>query len=106
MPRQKARVDKPHDQIKKALKQAGYNVIDSSKFGGGFPDLVVVLKTGRVALIFEVKNPPDHPTWRRPEFTEAELKFMMQLVEPVYRVIDDPQSAIDLLYQIELGGQI
>ena len=52
--RRAARVDSNHAQIMRALRRAGWAVHDTSRLGGGFPDLVAG-RDGRVVLI-EVKD--------------------------------------------------
>jgi len=41
MPRYAARTDENHAEVAKAFAALGYSVQDTSKVGGGFPDLVV-----------------------------------------------------------------
>lgn len=85
------RVDSNHSEIRSALRKAGFIVYDTSKFGEGFPDLVVVLKNGRAAILTEIK--PEGGGQIKPD----EVTFMLKLVEPAYRIVMSSQQAIDVL---------
>ena len=52
--RRKARVDANHAEITEALRRCGWTVLDTSRLGSGFPDLLAA-KHGRIELI-EVKD--------------------------------------------------
>ena len=54
MPRYCARVDANHGTVREVLRKSGWLVIDCSRVGGGFPDLVA-LKGSRVEFC-EVKD--------------------------------------------------
>lgn len=60
MMRQAARIDLNHRIIREGLRRMGYFVVDSSRLGRGFPDLVVIGR-GQVALL-EVKQPGEKLT--------------------------------------------
>jgi len=62
----------------------------------GFPDKVVMLKNGRVALLLEIKPETGG------KVTKDECKFMMQIVEPVYRMIDNAEQADAVLQSVEM----
>ena len=83
MPRH--RKDNNHAAIKEALEKCGLKVIDCSQFGAGFPDLVCAREDGRVLLV-ECKG-ADTP------MTGAEVLFVMQLVNPCYRIFFDAEQA-------------
>jgi len=53
--RRAARTDRNHAEIRDCLRKMGVKVFDTSRLGGGFPDLVACHR-GRVYL-FEVKMP-------------------------------------------------
>lgn len=55
MPRWAAKVDGNHQEIVSALRLCGWQTADTSRVGGGFPDLVIA-KGGRTILV-EVKMP-------------------------------------------------
>lgn len=48
------RVDGPHKAITKALRRIGCTVVDTSRLGSGFPDLVVGYRLN--TLLVEVKS--------------------------------------------------
>ena len=57
--------DRNHAEIAEALRRAGCSVYDSSRFGGGFPDLTVgrYIDGKPVTFLREVKDgslPPSH----------------------------------------------
>lgn len=66
--RQRARVDRNHGEIVKALRQAGCAVQDLSRVGAGCPDLAV----GRAGVNYflEIKDGEAKPSDR--ELTEAQ----------------------------------
>ncbi|MFA6204303.1 MAG: hypothetical protein WC710_14090 [Gallionella sp.] len=53
--RYRVKRDANQGEIEQALTAAGYVWFDTSKLGGGFPDLAVKLKQGSILLI-EVKD--------------------------------------------------
>lgn len=52
--RRRARVDANHASIRAALRSCGWTVLDTSRLGHGFPDLLAA-RGGRIELI-EVKD--------------------------------------------------
>ena len=64
-----ARVDKNHAEIVRGLRQAGLIVHDTSRLGGGFPDLVV-LREGH-AILLEVKTAKGKLTKDEKEFFDT-----------------------------------
>ena len=88
------RVDNNHAEIRNAAKAAGYFVADTSRMGEGFPDLVIANKSGLTAMLFEVKT-PETP------MKDAEVKFIMQLVQPVYRIVMSGQQVVDIMSGLE-----
>jgi Holliday junction resolvase len=88
-------VDGNHREIRTQLRSAGYRVFDTSSHGEGFPDLVVPLKNGRVALLFEIK--PEEGG----QVTKDECTFMMQIVESVYRMADTFEKIDAILQTVE-----
>ena len=54
------RVDRNHKEIRDGLRACGFDVWDCSRFGGGFPDLLVYAH-GRLFLL-EVKMPGEDLT--------------------------------------------
>src|SRR5258706_1497113 len=80
--RRASKIDSNHKNIRQSLHDMGRRVFDTAAHGEGFPDLVVPLRNGRVALLFEIKPETGG------EVTKDECYFMMQIVEPVYRMVD------------------
>lgn len=87
------RVDSNHADIRTKLRKAGFTVHDTSRLGEGFPDLVVVLENGRVALLFEIKTEDGG------QFKPDEVSFMLKMVQPAYRVVTTAEQANDILKQ-------
>lgn len=98
--RKSAKTDKNHRLIRDGMREAGYFVADTSGMGEGFPDLVIADKAGRVALLWEVKSPREANP-QIIEFTDKEVRFMLQLVDPVYRVGTDLQDIINIMREID-----
>jgi hypothetical protein len=71
-------------------------VDDTSRFGGGFPDLVVADRYGRVWLV-EVKTPSGR-------LTEAEVEYVLRRVMPGYRIYTDAQQAAEAINGVELDN--
>jgi hypothetical protein len=90
--RQKARTDGNHKPIMQALRKAGYKVISTHQAGSGFPDLVVIGKTGKVAILMEDKT--------RESMTPDEVEFILKLVDPVYRMAFSPEQAVEIMQSI------
>jgi hypothetical protein len=95
MTRYAKRTDKNQSDIISGIRKFGYRVFDTSASGEGFPDMVVIGKDGRVALLFENKRED------RGEITKGELTFMMQIVSPVYRIVTTPEQVIDIMVNLD-----
>lgn len=89
------RIDGNHKDIRTEVRARGYRVFDTSRHGEGFPDLVIALKNGRVALLFEVKPETGG------EVTKDECVFMMQIVESVYRMVTTADQIDAVLRTVE-----
>lgn len=85
------RVDGNHADIRKSLRAAGFVVHDTARLGEGFPDMVVVLENGRVALLFEIKTEDGG------KFKPDEIAFMLKMVQPAYRVVTTAAQGIEIL---------
>lgn len=68
--RTKARVDLNHREVIDALRAAGWRVADTSRLGGGFPDLFA-FKPGRGWRAIEVKTDRGKLTPDQVEFHET-----------------------------------
>ena len=80
--RRKARVDANHAEITSALRSCGWTVVDTSRLGSGFPDLLAA-RGGRIELI-EVKDGAKVPSARA--LTRAELDMYDQLITAGVRI--------------------
>jgi Holliday junction resolvase len=75
--RRRARTDANHAEIREALRACGWTVIDTSRAGSGFPDLVAA-KAGRIELI-EVKDGSKPPSAQKA--TTDECRVFSQLAK-------------------------
>ena len=80
--RRRARVDANHAQIVQALRSCGWTVLDTSRLGRGFPDLLAA-RGGRVELI-EVKD--GEKALSRQRATTAEKRVYDELASAGVRV--------------------
>lgn len=74
--RRRARVDANHGEIVAALRSCGWTVIDTSRLGSGFPDLLIA-RGGRIELV-EVKD--GAKPLSRQKATAAECQVYAQLL--------------------------
>jgi len=89
----KRRTDSSHAPIRDYLRKhaAVLNlqaVVDTHDLGDGFPDIIAILKNGTLALMFEIKGEKIRPT-----DLDDEIRFMLKLVSPVYRIVQTPEAA-------------
>lgn len=89
------RTDKTHAPIRDELRKRGYTVFDTSQ--SKLADMVVVLKSGRAALIVEAK------TDLGSGFTPNEIKtaYNLIMVQPVYRIFFSPEEALQAVSDAE-----
>jgi len=86
------KVDTNHAEIRDGLRAAGYKAIDASKWGDGFPDLIVIDPKGRMYFILvEVKEPDNM------KFTKAEVKFYLNFVMPDIRIVTSLEQMLRIL---------
>jgi len=62
--RRAARTDADHAAVVHALRKMGVHVVDTSRVGGGFPDLVCACKRHGVTFLVEVKDGDKSPSRR------------------------------------------
>jgi len=84
------KVDTNHAEIRDGLRAAGYQVVDTSKFGAGFPDLIVIDPSGAMVLLTEVKEGDIG-------FTKAEVKFYLNFVMPDIRIVTSLEQMLRIL---------
>lgn len=78
------RTDSSHAEVRDTLRKLGYTVIDTSRFGGGFPDLVCWGPDARICFV-EVKA-------ARGRLRAAQEKFAASC--PRYVVLRSAEEAI------------
>ena len=74
--RHRARIDANHSEIRAALRKLGCEVLDLASVGGGCPDLLVFVRTGRRAgslHLIEVKDGSKSAS--RQGLTPAQVQF-------------------------------
>lgn len=83
------RVDLNHTEIVKTLRSLGAGVVDMSRVGQGFPDLLIHFQNQSVLV--EVKS------GERKKFTQAQLKFISNWQGPAIVRINDVEGAVRLI---------
>ena len=87
------KTDKNQQEIMDALRKHGAFVVDMSKAGKGFPDLVIGYKN--ITILCECKSSP------KALYTKDQLKFIAQWSGgPLIRA-DDVESALRVLRMID-----
>lgn len=92
-PRRAAKIDNSQPEIIQALKDIGCDVVNISSHGDGVNDLFAILPDGRVILI-ECKTPGNV------DFTPAEVRYILRLVAPSYRVFMSKEQVTQAVYQM------
>ena len=86
------KVDRNHGEIRDALRALGWYVYDTSRLGGGFPDLVCA-KNGRLVLV-EVKDGTLKPSARQltPAEQDVHLEFALAGIDVwIVESLDDAE---------------
>jgi len=83
------RVDLNHTEIVKTLRSLGAGVVDMSRVGQGFPDLLIHFQNQSVLV--EVKSGEGK------KFTQAQLKFISNWQGPAIVRINDVEGAVRLM---------
>jgi Holliday junction resolvase len=83
------RVDLNHTEIVKTLRSLGAGVVDMSRVGQGFPDLLIHFQNQSVLV--EVKSGESK------KFTQAQLKFISNWQGPAIVRINDVEGAVRLM---------
>ena len=84
------KVDANHGEIRDGLRALGYQVVDTSKHGAGFPDLIVINKECSMVFLTEVKDGDVG-------FTKGEVKFYMNFVMPDIRIVTSLEQMLEIL---------
>lgn len=92
-----ARTDANHAEVVKALRAIGCSVADTSRVGGGFPDLVCGYR-GRNYLI-EVKDGKKPPSGRR--LTDDQVKFVQQW-RGYWACVQSVDEALEVVRRVEV----
>jgi hypothetical protein len=79
------RTDHNHSEIRNGLRKLGYTVFDSSRFGYGFPDLLVL--RGDALFLLEVKT-------GREALTPSEDVFAAHFPVSVVHDLDEATQAV------------
>ena len=90
-PRRAAKIDNSQHEIAAALTASGCVVVNISAVGDGKGDLIAILPDGRVAIMVECKTPGNV------DFTPAEVRFIVSLIPPAYRVVLTGEQAIEMI---------
>lgn len=80
------RVDRNHGEIRDGLRWAGFDTFDCSRFGDGFPDLLVRGPDERLVLM-EVKMPGE-------KLTVAERVFGLRFAVHVVHSIEEALACL------------
>ena len=92
--RHRARTDANHALVREAFHKLGCEVLDLSNVGGGCPDMLVFVRTGRRAgslHLIEVKDGSKSPSHR--QLTPAQAEF--HKIWPVH-VVDSLEQVLEL----------
>ena len=94
MPRGYAcRVDDNQKDVVSAMRAAGAYVIDTSKMGNGFPDLIVGFRG--VTLLMEVKNPKTQ--YGRAGLNKRQKSWHAEWTGGPLSTVDGPEAALRAL---------
>jgi len=88
------RVDLNHQEIVKTLRSLGAGVVDMSRVGQGFPDLLIHFQNQ--CVLVEVKSGENK------KFTQAQLKFISNWQGPAIVRINDVEGAIRLIKVLDM----
>jgi hypothetical protein len=94
MTRRAARVDANHAAVVATLQSCGWIVVDCSRTGDGFPDLLVA-RAGQLLLV-EVKDGAKPPSRQRLTAAEAQLHRRLALGGVRVRVVASVAEAVAL----------
>jgi hypothetical protein len=93
--RHAAKTDGPHASVRDGLRACGCQVWDCSKYGGGFPDLLVSHR-GRLWLL-EVKNPERSKGRRELRGQQADFYAKFSEHTRIVMSLDDALAVLGLV---------
>jgi len=88
------KTDKNQQEIMDALRKHGAFVVDMSKVGKGFPDLVIAYNN--TTILMEVKSSP------KALYTKEQLKFIANWTGGTLVRANDVQSALRVLKMLDM----
>ena len=94
-----ARKDANHADVVTALRDAGASVIDTSRMGSGFPDLIIGY-AGKTMLM-EIKN--TQTSYGKRGLNDNQVRWRDAWLGGPYSVVDGCESAIRALLTLEQG---
>lgn len=92
--KRRARVDANHADVRDTLRDLGWTVIDCSRFGDGFSDLIACRRG--VVLFVEVKDGSKSQSRQRLTQDEQAFRDLIEGAGAHYRVVRSIQEAVDL----------
>ena len=102
MSRYARQVDTSHAPIRDALRKAGLRVIDCSRVGGGFPDLLVHAR-GRTLLV-ECKTSRNRSGTVEPRRVEpSQRRFVTDWQGDAVLMATTPEQAVSLVFAALAG---
>lgn len=102
--RRAARTDRNHAPIRDGLRRVpGFVVVDTSRLGDGFPDLLVGHRKQWIPL--EVKDPAQPPSRRRLTPAEAEFRRGCELGSLPCFVVETLDQAVAVVRTATDGGR-
>ena len=85
--RRAARLDANHGEIKKIFERMGCDVLDTSKVGGGVPDLLIRVRAVNRWLWVEIKT-------AKGKLKPSQVEFAQRWPVIVARTVDDAVAAV------------
>jgi Holliday junction resolvase len=89
--RRAARTDATHARIVQALRSSGWTVVDTSRVGAGFPDLLAI-RRGVVRFI-EAKDGAKSPSKRKLTQAQMELHAAFQAAGVLVTILTSDEEA-------------
>lgn len=97
-------VDTTHGAIRDALRKCGYGVIDCSRMGSGFPDLLVHAR-GRTILVECKTSRNKRGTVEPKRIEQSQYDFMREWMGDIVVMATTPEAAVAAV-QLALNGGV